>query len=154
MMRTPAFIDRRKHGLAHAGEADTTMKDNVCEAVAALRAVRVEGQIMVDPGVHRFQARASATRDGLTDSEQNVLIDLAISMTDKGIAQRRAMSVRSVQNRLLSIYQKLEVEEDDQDLVNKRACAVYRALVTRTINVETMIAAARALELWLEQRDQ
>ncbi|MBB3984056.1 DNA-binding NarL/FixJ family response regulator [Sagittula marina] len=120
----------------------------------ALRAVMIEGQIMVDPGVHRFQVRASATRDGLTDSEHNVLIDLAIGMTDKGIAQRRAMSVRSVQNRLLSIYQKLEVEEDDQGLVNKRARAVYRALVTRTINVETMIAAARALELWLEQRDQ
>jgi DNA-binding NarL/FixJ family response regulator len=120
----------------------------------ALRAVVIEGQIMVDPEVHRFQVRAGAARNGMTDSEHNVLNDLALGMTDKGIAQRRAMSVRSVQNRLLSIYQKLEVEEDDQGLINKRARAVYRALLTRTINAETLIAAERALDLWLNQHDR
>ncbi len=120
----------------------------------ALRAVLIEGQIMVDPEVHRFQVRASAARDGLTDSEHNVLIDLALGMTDKGIAQRRAMSVRSVQNRLLSIYQKLEVEEDDQGLINRRARAVYLALLTRTINAETLIAAEKTLDLWLEKRSR
>jgi DNA-binding NarL/FixJ family response regulator len=118
----------------------------------ALRAVVIEGQIMVDPEVHRFQARAGTARDGMTDSEYNVLIDLALGMTDKGIAQRRAMSLRSVQNRLLSIYQKLEVEEDDQGLINKRARAVYRALLTRTINAETLIAADQALDMWPKKR--
>ena len=118
----------------------------------ALRAVMIEGQIMVDPEVHRYQARFSTARDRLTDSEYSVLIDLALGMTDKGIAQRRAMSVRSVQNRLLSIYQKLEVEDDGDGLINRRSRAVYRALLTRTVNAETLIAAQRALDTWLVQR--
>jgi hypothetical protein len=44
------------------------------------------------------------------------------------------------------------VEEDDQGLINKRARAVYRALLTRTINAETLIAADQALDMWPKKR--
>lgn len=64
------------------------------------------------------------------------------------IADRQAMSLRSVQNRLLSLYQKLDVEEEETGVVNKRTRAIHRALVTRTLNVETLIATERELSLW------
>ncbi len=114
----------------------------------SLRAVFIEGQIMVDREVHRFQQRASTPRETLTDSEYNVLVDLALGITDKAIAERRAMSLRSVQNRLVSLYQKLGVEEDDGGTINKRTRAIHRALITRTLNVETLVSEGTALEAW------
>lgn len=117
----------------------------------ALRAVLIEGQIMVDREVHRFQTRATGPVETLTDSEYNVLVDLALGVTDKAIAERRAMSLRSVQNRLLSLYQKLEVEEEDTGVINKRTRAINRAFLTRTLNVETLDAAEKELAQWYEK---
>ena len=113
----------------------------------ALRAVLIEGQIMVDREISGFHKRAATPRTALTESEFNVLVDLALGLTDKLIANRRAMSLRSVQNRLLSLYQKLEVD-DEGGAFNKRTRAVNRALLTRMLNVETLIAAERELGPW------
>lgn len=113
----------------------------------ALRAVLVEGQIMVDRELNGFHQRVTAPRTTLTEGEFEVLVDLALGLTDRLIADRRAMSLRSVQNRLLSLYQKLEVE-DEGGAFNKRTRAVNRALLTRTLNVETLVAAERELHPW------
>lgn len=118
----------------------------------ALRAVLVEGQIMVDQEVHRFQQRTSSPREALSDSEYNVLIDIALGLTDRAIADRRAMSLRSVQNRLISLYQKLEVEGEDTSNINKRTRAINRAFLTKTLNVETLLSAERELEIWLRDK--
>ncbi|WP_417270187.1 response regulator [Celeribacter sp.] len=117
----------------------------------ALRAVLIEGQIIVDREVNSFQKRAATPRTGLTESEFEVLVDLALGLTDKLIADRRAMSLRSVQNRLLSLYQKLEVE-DEGAAYNKRTRAVNRALLNRMLNVETLIAAERELAPWIAKQ--
>ncbi|WP_417242675.1 response regulator [Celeribacter sp.] len=114
----------------------------------ALRAVLIEGQIMVDREINGYQQRATTTHTALSESEFNVLIDVALGLTDKLIADRRAMSLRSVQNRLLSLYQKLGVE-DETGAFNKRTRAVNRAMSGRMLNVETLIAAERELEPWL-----
>lgn len=113
----------------------------------ALRAVLIEGQIMVDREINRYHQRATTPRSTLTESEFTVLVDLALGLTDKLIADRRAMSLRSVQNRLLSLYQKLDVD-DEGGAFNKRTRAVNRALLTRMLNVETLIAAERELGPW------
>lgn len=120
----------------------------------ALRAVLVEGQIMVDREIHRLQKRSASPRTRLTDSEFTVLLDLALGLQDKLIAERRGMSLRTVQNRLLSLYEKLDVdlEQNDQAALNKRVRALNRALVTRILNVETLDAAQRELEAWLGAR--
>lgn len=120
----------------------------------ALRAVLVEGQIMVDREIHRLQKRGASPRNRLDDSEFAVLLDLALGLQDKLIAERRGMSLRTVQNRLLSLYEKLGVlsELDEQLALNKRVRALNRALVTRTINTETLEAAQRDLETWLARR--
>jgi DNA-binding NarL/FixJ family response regulator len=120
----------------------------------ALRAVLVEGQIMVDREIHRLQKRGAAPGTSLDESEFNVLLDLALGLQDKLIAERRGMSLRTVQNRLLSLYQKLGVLSDGEDrlTLNKRVRALNRALVTRTINTETLEAAQRDLDGWLANR--
>ncbi|GGF79055.1 DNA-binding response regulator, NarL/FixJ family, contains REC and HTH domains [Mameliella alba] len=120
----------------------------------ALRAVLVEAQIIVDREIHRLQKRGTAPRTRLDDSEFDVLIDLALGLQDKSIAERRGMSLRTVQNRLLSLYDKLGVSSDlDEHLtLNKRVRALNRALATRTINIETLEAAQRDLKTWLAGR--
>ncbi len=117
----------------------------------ALRAVLVEGQIMVDREINGFHQRAATTHTALSESEFNVLVDVALGLTDKMIADRRAMSLRSVQTRLLSLYQKLDVE-DESGAFNKRTRAVNRAMSGRMLNVETLIAAERELEPWLAKQ--
>ncbi|WP_424986869.1 response regulator [Microbulbifer sp. S227A] len=120
----------------------------------ALRAVLVEGQIMVDREIHRLQKRSSSPRGRLDESEFDVLLDLALGLQDKLIAERRGMSLRTVQNRLLSLYEKLGVlsEAETEPTLNKRVRALNRALITRTINIETLEAAQRDLDSWLAER--
>ncbi|SDJ11343.1 response regulator transcription factor [Aliiruegeria lutimaris] len=120
----------------------------------ALRAVLVEGQIMVDREIHRLQRRASSPRNVLQDSEYEILLDLAIGLQDKLIAERRGMSLRTVQNRLLSLYDKLGVDTvTDEGLpLNKRVRALNRALMTRTINIDSLETAQREFERWLARR--
>jgi DNA-binding NarL/FixJ family response regulator len=120
----------------------------------ALRAVLIEAQIMVDREFHRLQKRGGASRTRLDDSEFAVLIDLSLGLQDKSIAERRGMSLRTVQNRLLSLYEKLEVFSDlgDDVTVNKRVRALNRALATRLINIETLEAAQRELNTWMASR--
>ncbi|NVO24758.1 response regulator transcription factor [Donghicola mangrovi] len=120
----------------------------------ALRAVLVEGQIMVDREIHRLQRRTASPRNTLDDSEFAVLLDLSIGLQDRLIAERRGMSLRTVQNRLLSLYEKLGVEDvvDEDTPINKRVRAVNRALVTRTLNIETLETAEREFERWQATR--
>lgn len=120
----------------------------------ALRAVLVEGQIMVDREIHRLQRRTASPRNTLDDSEFAVLVDLGLGLQDRMIAERRGMSLRTVQNRLLSLYDKLGVEDvsDSETPINKRVRALNRALVTRTLNVETLETAERDFEQWQAAR--
>ena len=119
----------------------------------ALRAVLVEGQVIVDREIHRLQRAKAAPRNMLDDSEYAVLLDLCLGLQDRIIAERRGVSLRTVQNRLLSLYDKLGVDDEDGDIpVNKRVRAMNRALVTRTLNIETLEAAQRDFDLWQSSR--
>lgn len=119
----------------------------------ALRAVLVEGQIVVDSEVHRLQRRSPGPTGTLDDSEYAVLLDLALGLQDRHIAERRGMSLRTVQNRLCSLYEKLGVEDEGQDrALNKRVKALERAIVTRTVNVEILKGAQRDYDRWLKSR--
>ena len=119
----------------------------------ALRAVLVEGQVIVDREIHRLQRAKASPRTALDDSEYAVLLDLCLGLQDRMIAERRRVSIRTVQNRLLSLYEKLGVDDTDADLpINKRVRAMHRALVTRTLNIETLEAAQRDFDHWLASR--
>ncbi|MBO6893987.1 MAG: response regulator transcription factor [Roseibium sp.] len=120
----------------------------------ALRAVLLEAQIVVDQQIHKVQ-RQTRTHDTLTDSEYAVLIDMALGLSDKLIAKRQGMSLRTVQNRLLSLYDKLGVDSleysPDDHAINKRTRAITRALNLRAINVESLESAERELQRWMQR---
>lgn len=122
----------------------------------ALRAVLVESQIVVDPEIHQKQYRSHHADNALTDSELVILLDLAIGLPDKQIAKRRCVSLRTVQNRLLILYDKLnvaDIEEAHQDLVlNKRVRAVAQAIKAGIINNESLEIAEKELLLWIGTR--
>src|SRR5690606_27313021 len=119
----------------------------------ALRAVLIEAQIVVDREVHQIQAQQMRSRSALTEFEYLILLDLALGLPDKAIAMRRKLSLRTVQNRLLSLYDKLEVESQDQNemgiVLNKRTRAVSSAIARKVINREGLIAANKELGEWL-----
>ncbi|WP_428646454.1 response regulator [Roseibium sp.] len=119
----------------------------------ALRAVFLEAQIVVDQEIHRVQQRHVRTHDTLTDSEYAVLMDMALGLSDKLIAKRQGLSLRTVQNRLLSLYDKLgvnDIETGRSDFsINKRTRAITRALNLRAINAESLESAERDLQKWL-----
>ncbi len=120
----------------------------------ALRAVLLESQILVDQQLHRVQ-RQTQKHDTLTDSEYAVLIDMSLGLSDKLIAKRQGMSLRTVQNRLLSLYDKLGVYNldcaPDDMAINKRTRAITRALNLRAINAESLESAERDLQKWLHR---
>lgn len=118
-----------------------------------LRAVLIEGQIVIDREIHRLQHNRARPAQGLTDSEHAVLMDIAVGLTDRAIAERQGLSLRTVQNRLLSLYDKLDVEEDTgTGFINKRSAAVARAFLIRAINVESLQIAQREMTLWLRRQ--
>lgn len=117
----------------------------------ALRAVLAEGQVLVDREIHRIQQRHTSVTQGLSDSEYQVLLDLAVGLPDRLIALRRNMSERTVQNRLLQLYDKLEVETNEA-AINKRVRAVTRALAIGALNIEALRTAETDLHIWLGSR--
>lgn len=119
----------------------------------ALRSVLIEAQIVVDREVHQMQAQQMRSRSALTEFEYVILLDVALGLPDKAIAARRKLSLRTVQNRLLSLYDKLDVEGQDRNemgiVLNKRARAISNAIARKVINREGLVAANKELESWL-----
>lgn len=117
----------------------------------ALRAVLIEGQVLIDREIHRIQQRQSRPGAALTEDEYAVLLDMAVGLPDREIARRRGMSERTVQNRLLAIYDKLSVELSGGDLpvMNKRVRAIACALTSGTLNAEALRIAEREMQEWL-----
>lgn len=77
----------------------------------ALRSLFIEQQCVIDREVRGVQQKSQNQLLGLTDTEYEVLQDIALGLTDRIIAQRRNLSLRSVQNRLQQLYEKLGVRQ-------------------------------------------
>jgi DNA-binding NarL/FixJ family response regulator len=72
-----------------------------------------------------------------------VLLDITIGLTDQAIAERRKLSLRSVQGRLQQLYGKLGVIEmpalrSGAAQFNSRTRAVAVALMSRLINQKSI----------------
>ena len=115
----------------------------------ALQGVFLDGQTIIDRSVVLSRPEVAARRE-LTGSEYEVLVDVALGLTDTAIAEHRNMSVRSVQGRLQSIYAKLRVGDGPALpggglAINRRARAVALALSARKINSKILDMAEREL---------
>ncbi len=119
----------------------------------AMRAVLLEGQVLVDREIHRLQQRQSRPAEGLSESEYSVLLDMALGLPDREIARRRGMSERTVQNRLLSLYERFAVDLPGHGglAMNKRVRAVACALTSGALNVEALRIAEREMQDWLKR---
>ncbi|WP_045392309.1 response regulator transcription factor [Falsirhodobacter sp. alg1] len=106
----------------------------------ALRAVLLEGQIMVGRELDQL-GRQNRRGSVLEESEYAILLDLALGLQDKTIAKRQNLSLRTVQNRLLSLYDKLGIGEEDGPPLNKRVRALNCALRNKVLNLQVLESA-------------
>jgi DNA-binding NarL/FixJ family response regulator len=115
----------------------------------ALRSVFVESQCVIDREVRGIQQKSLGNAHGLTDAEYEILVDVALGLTDKAIAQRKRLSLRSVQNRLQQLYEKLDVYDlpDDgmEGWYNLRMRSVTVALLRKVLNSSALERAEREL---------
>ena len=119
----------------------------------ALRSIFVENQCVIDNEVRGMQHRSFTQTSGLSETEYEILMDIALGLTDRAIAQRRHLSPRSVQNRLAQIYSKLEVyDQADRPVFNLRARAVTAATLRKLLNYGAMERAEADLQAWLRQQ--
>jgi DNA-binding NarL/FixJ family response regulator len=122
----------------------------------ALRAIFVESQCVIDREIRGTQALSFGHKDGFSEVEYDILLDMALGLTDRAIAERRGLSQRSVQNRLQAIYHKLDVYEDgpleaaatDAQL-NLRTRAVATAILRKLLNYGALERAEVELQAWL-----
>ncbi len=132
------------------------LKNNSLEVLEkAVNAVFEECQCWIDPHVRPVQARAHKHATSISDIEFEVLIDLALGLTDNAIAERHYLSRRGVQNRLQSLYMKLGANAEgytlcDSELINVRMRAVALALQRGLINAFELQKEEEKLAVWIK----
>ncbi len=108
----------------------------------ALRGIFVENQCVIDGEIRGTQQMSLAPAVALTEAEYEILLDIALGLTDRAISDRRGLSLRSVQNRLQSIYAKLGIHDapggDAASPFNLRGRAVAVALLRRLLNLSAL----------------
>jgi DNA-binding NarL/FixJ family response regulator len=135
------------------------LKSNPIEVLEkALYHVFEDYQCWIDPLLRPVQARNQQSRSPISDAEYDVLLDIALGLTDQLIAQRRFLSRRGVQSRLKSLYQKLGVERsqihEGPEQLNPRTRAVNVALQRGLLNSYELQLAEDELNTWLKSRKQ
>ncbi|MBL4890312.1 MAG: response regulator transcription factor [Rhizobiaceae bacterium] len=123
----------------------------------AVRGVFLQDQCIIDREVRGIQQRSADTLQGLTDSEFEVLTDIALGMTDKAIAARRKISTRSVQSRLKHLYEKLSIDASDANpefgpMFNSRTRAVAIAFSRGLLNVAGLAASQELMDDWMNTK--
>jgi DNA-binding NarL/FixJ family response regulator len=119
----------------------------------ALRSIFIENQCVIDREVRGTQALSFGQKDGFSDVEYDILIDIALGLTDRAIARRRSLSLRSVQNRLQQIYEKLDVYQTGEGgQFNLRARAVTTAILRKLLNYGALERAEADVQVWLARQ--
>lgn len=122
----------------------------------AVTGIFQEAQCIIDQEIRGIQQRTMDMHAGLSNTEFEVLMDIALGLTDKAIAARRGVSTRSVQSRLKQLYEKLGIEQiqfdvDDSPTFNSRTRAVSIALARGLLNPDGMAVAEDSLNRWLNR---
>ena len=123
----------------------------------ALRSIFVESQCVIDREVRGLQQKSLGRVSDFTDAEYEILVDIALGLTDRAISRRRHLSLRSVQNRLQQLYDKLEVyqtanEDNDDGRFNLRTRAVAIAFLRKLLNYSALERAEVEMQDWLKSR--
>ena len=134
------------------------LKDNPSNILKkATSAVFDEYQCWVDPKLKIIQARSKSAHSAISDVEYEVLIDIALGLTDNMIAQRHYLSRRGAQNRLKSLYNKLDVGHElamnNKEAMNLRTRAVSIAMRRGLINSFELENEERIFQDWLNKNN-
>ena len=107
-------------------------------------------KLWIDPNLKAIQARSKSPHSAISDVEYEVLVDIALGLTDNLIAERRYLSRRGAQNRLKSLYNKLDVSQDDnnKESLNLRTRAVSVAMRRGLINSFELENEEKAFQEW------
>jgi len=132
------------------------IKDNPSNILKkAASAIFHDCQCWLDPKLKAIQARSKSPHSAISDVEYEVLIDIALGLTDNMIAQRRYLSRRGAQNRLKSLYNKLEVghelAQNNSEAMNLRTRAVSVATRRGLINSFELENEENIFQDWLKQ---
>ena len=117
-------------------------------------AVLEDGADMIDPAF-----KDSFKRPLLTEFEAEALYYLALGLSNWAIARKCSLSLRGVESRLATLYEKLFVtvaEGTDQEgyeklAYNIRTRAFFEALRRGLLNSDELEKAAKDLEAWIEK---
>ncbi|MCK5386617.1 MAG: response regulator transcription factor [Gammaproteobacteria bacterium] len=124
------------------------LKDNPSDILnKACHAVFEEDQCWIDSKLRPAQSRTHTSDSAVNDMEYEVLIDIALGLTDNMIAERRYLSRRGAQNRLKSLYSKLGVTQDKNERINSDALN----LRTRAISIAMRRGLLNSFELEQEE---
>src|SRR6476619_7489707 len=124
--------------------------------VRFIAAVLEDGADMIDPAF-----TDSFPRPLLTEFEAEALRYLALGLSNWAISRKCSLSLRGVESRLATLYEKLfpthsagtDAESYDKLAYNTRTRAFFEALRRGLINSDELDQAASDLEAWL-QKDQ
>lgn len=119
----------------------------------SMQCVFLEGQSIIDREIRGVQQRAQSRGDELSDVEYEALLDIAIGLTDQAIANRRGISLRSVQGRLQQLYAKLGLIEGPTldghtALYNSRTRSIAIAFSRRLMSVRSVELAEQDYQRW------
>ena len=119
----------------------------------SMQCVFLEGQSIIDREIRGVQQRAQNRGDELSDAEYDVLLDIAIGLTDQAIASRRGISLRSVQGRLQQLYAKLGLIEGPTldghtAIYNSRTRSIAIAFSRRIISARSVELAEQDYQRW------
>ncbi|MGA9996920.1 MAG: response regulator transcription factor [Pyrinomonadaceae bacterium] len=120
-------------------------------------AVLEDGADMIDPAF-----KDSFKRPLLTEFEAEALYYLALGLSNWTIARKCSLSLRGVESRLATLYEKLFVsmpegtphEAYDKLAYNVRTRAFFEALRRGLLNSDELEKAAAELETWIERDRQ
>lgn len=122
--------------------------------VRFIAAVLEDGADMIDPAF-----KDSFKRPLLTEFEAEALYYLAMGLSNWAIARKCSLSLRGVESRLATLYEKLfgsssvgtANESYDRLAYNVRTRAFFEALRRGLLNSDELEKAARELESWIER---
>jgi DNA-binding NarL/FixJ family response regulator len=125
--------------------------------VRFIAAVLEDGADMIDPAF-----KDSFQRPLLTEFEAEALRYLSLGLSNWAIARKCSLSLRGVESRLATLYEKLfpvhsagtDDESYDKLAYNTRTRAFFEALRRGLINSEELEAAERDLAGWIERDRQ
>jgi DNA-binding NarL/FixJ family response regulator len=120
----------------------------------SMQCVFLEGQSIIDREIRGVQQRTGSHFEDLSEAEYEVLLDIAMGLTDQAIANRRGISLRSVQGRLQQLYAKLGlIEAPTLDghaaLYNSRTRAIAVAFNRRLISARSIELVEQDYQRWV-----